>query len=158
MRRPLDTIFEPGDQKMPPRRRQILLLAIPLVAYVAWIHWWASLDFPLEGEICGAPQNSCSNYNIVIYSLWLLANALDHWSAVITAIAAASIALLVWTFQRSSEQMWTRRTGSPPLLKEHWLNCRIHSSEYKSSGPGLNFICASLSAIKHTRRSWRMAS
>jgi len=91
---------------MPTRRRQILLLAIPLVVFVAWMHWWAALDFPLEGEICAAPQNSCGNYNVVIYSLWLLAKALDHWSALITAIAAASIALLVWTFRRSSEQMW----------------------------------------------------
>ncbi len=91
---------------MPTRRRQILLLAIPLVAYVAWMRWWAALGFPLEGEICAALQNSCGNYNVVIYSLWLLATALDHWSALITAIAAASIALLVWSFRRSSEQMW----------------------------------------------------
>lgn len=79
-----------------PRRIWLLVFAVALIAI--WIKWWASSGFPFEGQICeiADPPTNCSSYNVFFYSAWRLAKATDHWSALITAIATAVLAVITW--------------------------------------------------------------
>jgi len=80
-----------------------------LVAVAAiWIRWWGSWNFPLEHQICGdtnAP-NDCDSYNVILFSAWRLAKALDHWTALIAAIATVAIGLFTYTLKRSTDKLW----------------------------------------------------
>jgi hypothetical protein len=87
--------------------RITVFFALVLV-FAVWIRWWASLAFPLEHEICGEAKagNDCDSYNVILYSAWALAKSVDHYSALLTAIATVFVAWFTWTLYQSSEKMW----------------------------------------------------
>lgn len=94
------------------RRRIIVLYGI--VAVVAlWMRWWASVGFPLSHEICGIgeSQRDCSSYNVFFYSAWTLGKAVDHWSALITAIFTVVLGvstIYLWKVTAKSAQIAER--------------------------------------------------
>jgi hypothetical protein len=76
--------------------RYIWFLALLVLLFAAWMHWWASSGFPLEGQICEATNSpkDWNSYNVIFYSAWRLARATDHWSALITGIATVVLAVI----------------------------------------------------------------
>jgi len=84
------------------------LIAILPIAYVLSFWWWASSGYPTQGEICEVTNagKNCANYNIILVTAWKLAATVDHWSALISAIATGFIAWFTWTLRQSTEKMW----------------------------------------------------
>jgi hypothetical protein len=87
---------------------RILCFWALVVAAALWTRWWGASGFPLEGKICEStnPQYNCSSYNVIFYSAWRLAKAVDHWSALIAALATIAIAGFTLTLWQSNERMW----------------------------------------------------
>lgn len=79
-----------------------------VVFYACWIWWWASAGYPLEGPICldTAAKDNCTNYNIVLYSAWQIAEFANHWAALLTAIFIASLVIVTARLWRSVEKLW----------------------------------------------------
>jgi hypothetical protein len=82
--------------------RFCLLLAV-VVVFAIWFQWWASWGFPLEHPICGEGQTApnCPSYNIILFSVWRLA---EFWGVLITAIATGAVAYFtgtIWLVNRS---------------------------------------------------------
>jgi hypothetical protein len=87
--------------------RTLLLWALVAV-FALWIQYWASSGFILEHQICGETKNpeDCGSYNVILYSAWRLAKALDHWTALIAAIATVAIGIFTYTLKRSTDKLW----------------------------------------------------
>jgi hypothetical protein len=82
--------------------RRILLILALVVVFGIWIQWWASEGFPLEYPICGKGENAvanCPSYNILLFSVWRLAELLDPWCVLITAIATGAVAYITWVIK-----------------------------------------------------------
>lgn len=105
-------------------RWRIALLWSLVAIFAIWMGWWASRDFPLEEQICGGDKaaNDCASYNIVLYSAWRLAEATDHWSALITAFATAFIAWFTWTLWRTSEKQGSIAQKSIDLARAEYIS------------------------------------
>jgi len=140
-------VFAMGDPGTARRRRHILLLGLLIVVFAAWIQWWASSGFPLEGRICdGAePQNNCDSYNVVLYSAWRLAKILEQWGVLISALATLAIAGLAWSLWQSSEKSWLAARHSAAMAghalvagRRAWLSIDnlkiIHPTEITEAG------------------------
>jgi len=58
-----------------------------VVFYACWILWWVSAGYPLEGPICSGAgaKEDCTNYNVIFYSAWQIAEFASHWAALLTA-------------------------------------------------------------------------
>ena len=88
-----------------------------LVAVIAiWIHWWAASGFILSHEICSDPKtrDDCGVYDVLLYSAWSLGKAVDHWSALITAIATGAIGYFTLTLKRATNSL--REASDQQLL------------------------------------------
>lgn len=85
-----------------------VVLWCAVVFYACWMWWWASAGYPLEGPICfGAnAQDNCSNYNVVFYSAWQIAEFVSHWAALLTAIFIGILATATVRLWRSVERLW----------------------------------------------------
>ena len=79
-----------------------------VVFYACWIWWWASAGYPLEGPICpdAAARDNCTNYNVVLYSAWQIAEFASHWAALLTAGFIAFLAIVTARLWRSVEKLW----------------------------------------------------
>jgi hypothetical protein len=85
-----------------PKDRRILLILALVVVFVIWMNWWASWGFPLEYPICGKGENAvanCPSRNILLFSVWRLAELLDPWGVLITAIATGAVAYFTWVIK-----------------------------------------------------------
>jgi hypothetical protein len=100
-------------------RWRILFFWALVLIVALWIQWWGSSGFPLKGEICETmnPKYDCESYNVIVYSAWRFAKAVDHWSALIGAIATIAIAAFTWTLWQSSEKMWGATKESADAAK-----------------------------------------
>jgi hypothetical protein len=88
---------------------QKLLAFWILVAIVGlWIQWWASSGFILEGPICEQPKSHdhCTSHNVFFYSAWRLAEALSHWSELITAVFTIGLAVFTAKLWQSTNNLW----------------------------------------------------
>jgi hypothetical protein len=70
-----------------------------VVVFALWIQWWGSWDFPLEYQICGKGEaaHDCESYNVFLFSARRLAETIDPWSVLITAIATGVVATFTAT-------------------------------------------------------------
>jgi hypothetical protein len=68
--------------------------------------WWASAGFPLEGPMCfgASAQDNCTNYNVIFYSAWQIAEFASHWAGLITAIFIVFLAIATARLWRS--KLW----------------------------------------------------
>ena len=87
-------------------RNWIVILA--LVAYLFLFWWWASLGYPLEGQICNPPgsNQNCESYNILFAFAVATIDKLNFYGVIITAIATGFIAAFTFTLWKSNETMW----------------------------------------------------
>jgi hypothetical protein len=79
-----------------------------VVFYACWMWWWASAGFPLEGPMCfgASAQDNCTNYNVIFYSAWQIAEFASHWAGLITAIFIVFLAIATARLWRSMEKLW----------------------------------------------------
>jgi hypothetical protein len=105
------------------RNWRVILPFALVVLIVIWIQWWASLGFPLEHEICSEPKApyDCGSYNIIFYSAWALGKAVDHWSALITAVATGFVAWFTWTLWHTSRQQGRLTLAALNLARAEFL-------------------------------------
>jgi hypothetical protein len=87
---------------------RVLLFWALVLAIAVWIRWWASWNFALEHQIhtCKQTPDDCGSYNIIFFSAWQLASALNHWSTLIAAAATVAIACFTLTLKRSTDRLW----------------------------------------------------
>ena len=88
-------------------KRWQIFAACLLIAYVGWIYWWASSGYIVEGPICETyePPKNCESRNVIFYSAWAVAKALDHWSTLITALATVVIGFFLFTLWSSNRKI-----------------------------------------------------
>jgi hypothetical protein len=79
-----------------------------VVAFACWIFWWASAGYPLEGPICpvASAKDGCTNYNVIFYSAWQIAEFASHWAALLTAIFIVYLAIFTARLWRSIDKLW----------------------------------------------------
>jgi hypothetical protein len=87
------------------RRHWKILTTAGLVAYVLALWAFALAGFPTHAEVCEitAVGKHCASYNILFATALKAAKAVDHWSALITAIATGVIAWFtttIWIINR----------------------------------------------------------
>ena len=87
---------------------RIVTLCALAVAAAIWIYWWAASEFILSHEICSDPKihDDCESYNVLRYSAWAFAKAVDHYSALITAAATIAIGYFTYTLKKSTDRLW----------------------------------------------------
>src|SRR5215471_19290204 len=58
-----------------PKDWRVAVLWGAVVVFAAWILWWASAGYPLDGPICldEITKESCPRFNVIVYSLWRFA-------------------------------------------------------------------------------------
>jgi hypothetical protein len=88
------------------KRRAILvaLFLLGLLVVGAWALGW----IPAHAEICEESEKSknCASYNIFFYSTWQTIKFLDRYSALITAVATATIGIFTYTLKTSTDRLW----------------------------------------------------
>jgi len=85
---------------------RIVLFWALVIVVALWIQWWGSWDFPLQHQICGKGEaaHDCDSYNVFFFSARRLAETIDPWSVLITAIATAVVAYFTWTIKTISNR------------------------------------------------------
>src|SRR5262249_9089548 len=73
------------DERRMPKDWRVAVLWGAVVVFAAWILWWASAGYPLDGPICldEITKENCPRFNVIVYSLWRFAELVSHWAALI---------------------------------------------------------------------------
>jgi hypothetical protein len=103
--------------------RNLLLFGLAAF-FVLWMRWWASSGFPLEGQINETAEaaKDHESYNIFFYSAWQIGRAVDHWSALVTAIATAFIAGFTYTLWKATTGTLKATQDSIQLARDEFLS------------------------------------
>jgi hypothetical protein len=102
------------------KQRWRRLTATAILLYV--IALWTSVlgGFSTQSEICEvtAAGKDCHSYNLLVVTAWKIAQATDHWSTLITAIATACIAWFTLSLRQSTDRLWKAGDDQLRLTKD----------------------------------------
>src|SRR5690242_10353391 len=93
-----------------PKDWRVVVLWGGVVVFAAWILWWASAGYPLDGPICldeSSVKENCPRYNVALYSAWRLAEFASHWAALIAALSVAVLAVFTARLWVSTDRLWS---------------------------------------------------
>ena len=91
-----------------PKDWRVAVLWGAVIVFAAWILWWASAGYPLDGPICfdEITRENCPRYNVIVYSLWRFAELVSHWAALIAAIFTGALTIFAVRLWRSTDKLW----------------------------------------------------
>jgi len=91
-----------------PKDWRVVVLWGAVVVFAAWILWWTSAGYPLDGPICldETAKENCPHYNVIAYSAWRFAELVSHWAALIAAIFTGTLAIFTVRLWRSTDKLW----------------------------------------------------
>jgi hypothetical protein len=93
-----------------PKAWRVVVLSAGVVVVAAWILWWASAGYPLDGPICldgSSIKDDCPRYNVALYSAWRFAEFASHWAALIAALSVVVLAIFTVRLWLSTDRLWS---------------------------------------------------